>query len=124
MHEDLEQLDYELAALACSLRVGDHMLACAQLGELAFRLDRYILREERELGRIYQELEGGAPRPLAVMRREHGRLREIIAAIASALDRADDAGAVDIVSKLRSVWVLHIAKEERLLAPPMVSAAH
>lgn len=124
MHEDLEQLDHELAALACSLRSGDHMLACAQLGELAFKLDRYISREERALALVLQALDGAAPGPLVAMQREHKSLREMVAAVASALDRADDARAIDIVGKLRSVLLLHIAKEERLLPPQLAIAAH
>lgn len=124
MHEDLEQLDHELAALASSLGSGDHMLACAQLGELAFKLDRYISREERALALALQVLEGPTPGPLVAMRREHSSLREIVAAIASALDRADGTRAIDIVGKLRSVLLLHIAKEERLLPPQIAIAAH
>ncbi len=124
MHEELEQLDHELATLASSLRSGDHMFACARLGELAFKLDRYISREERALALAFQRGDGAAPRPVVVMQREHNSLREIVAAIASALDRADDARAIDIVGKLRSVLLLHIAKEERLLPRPIASAAH
>lgn len=122
MHEDLEQLDHELAALASCLRSGDHMRACARLAELAFKLDRYISREERALAAAFHALDGAAPRPLVAMRREHTSLREIVAAIASALDRADGARAIDIIGKLRSVLLLHVVKEERLLAPMATSA--
>lgn len=124
MHEELKQLDPELAALACSLREGDHMLACIQLGELALKLDHYICREERALALAYKALEGSAPKAFITMRREHECLRELVAAIAGALDRADGARAADIVGKLRSVLLLHVTKEERLLAAPTSTAVH
>ena len=42
MHEDLEQLDDELAQLGSTLRAGNLMGACLQLAEFALKLDRYI----------------------------------------------------------------------------------
>lgn len=124
MHEDHEQLDQELSRLAQSLHGGDHMQACLQLAEFALKLDHYITREERALTVVHRVVEGSKPKALASVRREHTSLRQLVAAVAAALDRADDGRAVEIVSKLRSVLLLHVAKEERLLAPPTSHAVH
>ena len=124
MHDDHEQLDRELARLAQSLWGGDHMLACLQLAEFALKLDHYIRREERALTFAYQLLEASSPRAMATVRREHLSLRKLVASIANALDRADDRRGVEIVSKLRSVLLLHVTKEELLLAPSSLQAVH
>jgi hypothetical protein len=124
MHDDHEQLDDELARLAQSLRRGEHMLACLQLAEFALKLDHYIRREERALGCAYRLLEESSPKAMATVRREHLSLRQLVASIANALDRADDRRGVEIVGKLRSVLLLHVTKEELLLAPPTSYAVH
>ena len=124
MHDDHEQLDQELARVAQSLHGGDHMLACLQLAEFALKLDHYIHREERTLALAYQLLETSLPGAMATVRREHTSLRELVASVASALDRADSDRGLEMIGKLRSVLVLHVAKEELLLAPPTSTAIH
>lgn len=124
MHEDLEQLDAELAQLGSTLRAGNLMGACLQLAEFALKLDRYIRREERTLSLAYAALEHALPAALETVHKEHQRLRLMISAIASALDRADDGRGAEIVGKLRSVLLLHVLKEEQLLAAPTSRAVH
>lgn len=101
------------------------MQACLQLAEFALKLDHYIVREERAMMLAHRTAESTKPsKALASVRREHTSLRQLVAAVAAALDKADDRRAVEIVSKLRSVLLLHVAKEERLLAPPTSHAVH
>lgn len=100
------------------------MQACLQLAEFALKLDHYITREERSLIVAHRIVEVSKPKALASVQHEHRSLRQLVAAIANALDRADDRRAVETVSKLRSVLLLHVAKEERLLAPPTSHAVH
>lgn len=124
VHDDHEQLDLELARLGQSLRSGDHMLACLQLADFALRMDHYLRREERALLLARQLLDVTVPRALDTVMHEHARLRELVAAIASALDRSDDQRCIETICKLRSVLLLHAAKKERLLAPPTSHAIH
>lgn len=114
MYDEHEQLDGELAGLAASLRGGDHMMACLQLAEFALKLDRCIRREERALSLEKDELERTTPNALAKIHSEHASLRRLVALIANALDRADDRRGLEVVGKLRSVLLLHLAKEESL----------
>ena len=114
MYDEHEQFGEELAHLAQSLRSREHMLACLQLAEFALKLDRCIRREERALAL------GQAP--LAKVRIEHESLRRLVGLIASALDRADDHRGLELVGKLRSVLLLHLAKEEALRYPGFASA--
>jgi chemotaxis protein histidine kinase CheA len=124
MHEDHKQLDDELARIAHSVRGGKHMLACLQLAEFALKLDRFLRREERALAFACRLLPASGAKALSKTRVEHASLRQLVSAIATALDGADDHRGLDSISKLRSVLLLHIAKEEVLLAPPSSHAVH
>ncbi|HEY5947586.1 MAG TPA: hemerythrin domain-containing protein [Kofleriaceae bacterium] len=124
MHEDHDQLDHELARLAESLRAGDHMLGCLRLAEFALKLDHYIRREERALSFAAELVEVTRPSALAIVHREHSSLRQLVAAIATALDRADDRRGIELVGKLRSVLLVHVAKEEMVFHPAMSHAVH
>lgn len=117
MRDDHEKLDLELSQLAQALRGGDHMLACLQLAEFALKLDIYIRREERAFSFAYSVVGVTPPHAVAFVQREHTSLRQLVSSIASALDRADDRRGVEIVGKLRSVLLLHMMKEELILAP-------
>jgi hypothetical protein len=111
MHEDHDQLDDQLARLAQTLRCGDVMMACLQLAEFALKLDRIMRKEERALALVQ------APTPLTKVRREHASLRRLVGSIASALDCGDDRRGLELIGKLRSVLLVHLAKEETALQP-------
>jgi hypothetical protein len=115
MYDEHEQLDGGLARLAQSLRRGDHMLACLELAEFALKLDRCIHREERVLALEREGLSVTAPGTVAKIHSEHASLRRLVALIANALDRADDRRGLEVIGKLRSVLLLHLAKEESLM---------
>ena len=108
MYDEHEQLDDELARLAQSLRGGDHMMACLQLAEFALKLDRCIRREERVV-------EMTTPAVFGKIQSEHASLRRLVGLIAAALDRSDDRRGLEVIGKLRSVLLLHVAKEESLI---------
>lgn len=110
MDDEHEQLDDELARLAHSLRRGDFMMACIELAEFALKLDRIIWFEERVLATD----EHLRPAVLAMVRREHASLRRMVGLVANALDRADERRGLEVIGKLRSVLLLHAAKEETL----------
>ena len=117
MDDEHDQLDEDLANLAISVRSGDHMLACLQLAEFARKLDHCIRREEMVIASAYLQVHN-----------EHVTLRRLIGLIANALDGADDRRGLELIGKLRSVLLLHLAKEDllhlnlRLTSPPAVLA--
>jgi hypothetical protein len=123
-HVDHELLDEELARLAHTLRTGDHMMACLQLAEFALKLDRYIRREERALSYAYQLIAATPPKAMTTVHNEHTSLRHLVAMVANALDKDEARRGAEIVGRLRSVLLLHVAKEELLLAPPSSTAVH
>jgi hypothetical protein len=123
MYDDHEHLDRELVRLERSLRGGDHTLACLQLAEFALKLDHYIRCEERALAARSE----GVPHSgewVEKIHREHMSLRRFVALIASALDRADDRRGVEVTGLLRSVLLLHVAKERWLDASLRQASVH
>ncbi len=114
MYAEQEQLDEELDHLAELLRSGDVMLSCIQLADFASKLDRIMRHEERALAFVYERLAPRTPNPIAKVKREHGSLRTLISLLATALDRADAHRGLEVVARLRSVLMVHAAKENWL----------
>lgn len=116
------RLDDALGDLDRFLRCGDTAAARNRLSRFTARFDRYVHGEERLL---FQVLDGGKPAqhaPTAQMRREHGVLRRLVAALRDALQRADHAQGLDALGSLRSVFLIHHAKEEWIIHPRLVEA--
>ncbi|MBL9016953.1 MAG: hemerythrin domain-containing protein [Myxococcales bacterium] len=113
MSDEGEQLDDRIASLAETLRAGDLVMACLELAEVALELDRAMHREERALELLLAS-RPATPPPLTHVRREHGSLRRLVGGIAGALDAGDEQQGLDQIGKLRSVLLVHLAKEERL----------
>jgi hypothetical protein len=113
MHEDHDQLDDELARLTHTLRSGDLMMACLQLAKFALKLDRIMYREERTLTLLHRS-QPAMPTPLGKVRGEHGSLRGLVSLVAAAFDRGDVRRGLELIGKLRSVLLVHLAKEETL----------
>lgn len=120
MYVQQEQLDEELVHLAELVRAGDVTLSCMQLADFASKLDRLMRHEERALAFVYERLAPTTPSPLAKVKREHASLRSLIGLLAHALDRADERRGLELVARLRSVLMVHVAKEESLA--PLVRA--
>jgi hemerythrin-like domain-containing protein len=111
-----------LADLDRFLRAGNDAAAQRRLSTFTERFDRYIRGEERLL---FPVLDGGKPgprAPTAQMRKEHGFLRRMLAAFREALQRADHARGLEVLGTLRSVFVLHYAKEEWLIHPRLAES--
>ena len=114
MYDEHDRLDEDLAHLAQLLRSSDVMMACIQLAELGLKLDRIMRCEERVLSFAYERAAVTAPGPLAMVRKEHATLRRHVSMIADALDRADVRRGLEVIARLRSLLLVHLAKEEVL----------
>ncbi len=114
MYDEHEHFDEDLSRLAQSLRSGERMLGCLQLAEFALKLDHCIRCEERALTLMCEGRPTSQPNPIAKVRHEHASIRRLVGLIATALDRANDRRCLELIGKLRSVLLLHLAKEESL----------
>jgi hypothetical protein len=113
MHDDHERLDQGLVDLERSLQRGDHEMAVRHLAVFALELGRYIRREEQWL----RHAAAVSQLSFRKIHREHTSLRRLVAWIARALARADDRRGIEATGTLRSVLLLHVAKEQWLLGP-------
>jgi hypothetical protein len=86
-------------------------MACLQLAEIALKLDRAMYREERAL-EVLERTKPETVSPLRKVRREHGSLRRLISGIAGSLDAGDQHRGLELIGRLRSVLLVHLAKEE------------
>lgn len=119
MHDDHTCWDEELAKLDGSLRAGDRDAALEQLVAFDAELTRYVRREEREVFPLLERLASVPVTATASMRAEHRSLRRLIDTIGELIAREDRRRGLDALATLRSVLMLHVAKEEWVLYPWM-----
>ena len=119
MEDEHDRLEDTLADVEWSLRAGDTDTARRQLATFEAGLNRYVHGEERLLFPALDALVLNRTRfdPTASMRREHRSLRKLTGAIWDSFARGDGSDAADALSTLRSVFLLHIAKEDLVIYP-------
>lgn len=104
-----------LAAVERWLRLGDHEMARIDLAAFDLELSGYVRGEERVVFPAIERMHDGAYAPTVRMRHEHGRLRGMLRSVWDALDRGQAWQALEVLGGLRSVLVLHVAKEDWIL---------
>ena len=87
-----------------------------------FRLGllNHIVWEEEILFPTFDEragIQGGSP--TAVMRSEHGRIKELLKEISAKLSRNELAGLAEPENELAEILCAHNRKEENILYPPI-----
>lgn len=126
MEDTHARLDDRLERLAASLRAGDRNAAFDIYLSFDAELMRYVRGEERLLFPVLERFTSMPTTATRSMRSEHRSLRRLVDTLGELLARGDERGGLDIVSKLRSVLLLHVAKEEWVLMPllrPMATSA-
>ena len=78
---------------------------------------RHFSREEETLFPTFEAATGMHGGPTYVMREEHDQMREILAAMASALERQDSTGYLGLSETLLMLMRQHNLKEEQILYP-------
>lgn len=106
-HDDLDEA---LEAVERMLRVGKHAAARRQLASFVARYTARVDHEERAL----RAGPGRRRELLAKVRQEHARLGVLVAALVDALAREHARSGLEVIEMLRSVFVLHVAKEASL----------
>jgi iron-sulfur cluster repair protein YtfE (RIC family) len=124
-----QYLDDQHALLELGLTAIERAVAARETTDARHRLagfrahfDRYVRNEERVLFPIYERLPSVAHEPIARMREEHGSLRRMIARVFATLDRRETARALELLGALRSVLLVHGAKEDWVIYPRVVDA--
>lgn len=117
MDDEHVRLEDTLADVEWSLRAGDTDTARRQLATFEAGLHRYVHGEERLLFPALEALVLSRFDPTASMRREHRSLRKLTGAVWDSFARGDGSDAAHALSTLRSVFLLHIAKEDLVIYP-------
>ena len=109
--------DDHLAKVDASLRSGDNVMARLHLATFDLKLSGYVRGEERAVFPALERMTSGPCTPTAKMRTEHDSLRDLVSVMWDALDHADRHRGLDVLGTLRSLLVLHVAKEDWVLYP-------
>jgi iron-sulfur cluster repair protein YtfE (RIC family) len=117
MHDDRMRWDDRLADLEVSLRSGDRADALAKLLAFDGELTRCVHGEEREVFPALERFASVPPLATARMRSEHRSLRRLVDAMGELIAREDHQRGLDVLATLRSVLLLHVAKEDWMLYP-------
>jgi iron-sulfur cluster repair protein YtfE (RIC family) len=118
MQDDQARWDDSLAQLETLVRSGDHDTALAQFMAFDAELTRYVRGEERLVFPVLERFTSVSAMTTNSMRNEHRSLRRLIDTVGELIAR-DDRRGLDMLATLRSVLLLHVAKEEWVLYPLM-----
>jgi iron-sulfur cluster repair protein YtfE (RIC family) len=122
LEDEHRRLEAALGALEVALCAGDTVTAGAQLATFEVGLTRCVRGEETLLFPVLERSVTTRFAPTAKMRQEHLELWKLATAIWDAMARADRPRALEVLGRLRSVFVLHVAKEEWSIYPLLVDA--
>lgn len=117
MKDDPGPLDDKLSLLETSLLAGDRDRVLELFLAFDAELSGYVRREERFLFPALERFTAMSRRATATMRTEHRSLRRLLDSLGEQIARADDRRGLDVLSSLRSVLILHFAKEAWMLGP-------
>jgi iron-sulfur cluster repair protein YtfE (RIC family) len=112
-----EDWDDRLAQLETSVRAGNRDTALEQLVAFDAELTRYVRGEERLLFPVLERFTSVPSTATAHMRHEHRSLRRLLDTAGELIAREDRRRGLDVLGTLRSVLLLHVAKEEWVLYP-------
>ncbi|NVB82184.1 MAG: hemerythrin domain-containing protein [Kofleriaceae bacterium] len=117
MTDETARFDEELAEVERSLQSDDSNTAREHFTMFDAALTRYMRGEERLLFPVLERFTSLAPATTARMRSEHRSLRQLVDNMWDRIAREDKPGGLEVLSSLRSVLLLHVAKEEWVLDP-------
>jgi iron-sulfur cluster repair protein YtfE (RIC family) len=106
-----------LTQLEETIRSGDRATALEQLITFDAELTRYVRGEERVLFPVLERFTSVSAAATTRMRCEHRSLRQLVDTLAELISRADRRRGLEVLATLRSVLLLHVAKEEWVLYP-------
>jgi iron-sulfur cluster repair protein YtfE (RIC family) len=117
MEDTHARMDDKLAKLAASLRAGDRDAAFDIYLVFDAELTAYVRGEERLLFPVLERFTSMPTTATRSMRSEHRSLRRLVDTLGELIARGDERAGLEMVSKIRSVLILHVAKEEWVLTP-------
>ena len=115
-------LGLRLAGLERAVQAGALDDANDRVIGFSAHLARYARTEELLLFPVYDQLAAQMSEPTIRMRREHAGLRRLVGRLVKLIARRDAGGALIALDTLRSVLLLHGAKEAWVIYPQVADA--
>jgi len=114
MRDDVSHWDDSLASLEALVRSGNRDSALDEFLSFDAELTRYVTGEERMFA-VLDRFASLPPDATARMRAEHRGLRRLVDRVGELIARAERTLGLEALASLRSVLMLHVAKEESVL---------
>ncbi|PKO84934.1 MAG: hypothetical protein CVU17_01805 [Betaproteobacteria bacterium HGW-Betaproteobacteria-11] len=114
---DHQQCDERFAQAEAAVASHDWATAASGLRALTRGLEAHFLAEEEILFPAFEQASGMSTGPTAVMRLEHGQIRELLEALDQALAAKEDEAFAGAVETLLILLQQHNQKEENILYP-------
>lgn len=117
MGDDHSRCDELFAAAEAAVDSGDWQQAAAAHQQFIDAMQHHFAMEEEQLFPAFEEASGSSAGPTAVMRHEHGQMRELFELMYRALARQDSSAYLGDSETLLILMQQHNAKEEQMLYP-------
>jgi hemerythrin-like domain-containing protein len=115
MARDHKACDERFAVAEAAAGEGGLGRASAELDAFAAALERHFQVEEERLFPAFERATGITDGPTEMMRVEHAEMREVLAALRTALEAADTAEFLGLADTLNVLMQQHNLKEEQVL---------
>lgn len=117
MAGDHQACDRRFATAEGAVEGGEWQQAADAHRQFTAAMQRHFAMEEEVLFPAFEQASGNAMGPTAVMRHEHGQMRELFAQMDRALEERDREGYLGASETLLIMMQQHNAKEEQILYP-------
>lgn len=114
---DHQQCDERFARAEAAAASHDWAMAASGLRALTRALEAHFLAEEEILFPAFEQVSGMSAGPTAVMRLEHGQMRELLQVLDQTLAAKDDEAFAGAAETLLILLQQHNQKEENILYP-------
>lgn len=115
--DDHDHCDQLFATAENAVQARDWTHAEAAFAAFSQALARHFAAEEQTLFPAFEARSGMSGGPTFVMRSEHLQMRELVAQMAAAVERRDDASFLGVSETLLMLMRQHNLKEEQILYP-------
>lgn len=117
LSEHHEWCDAAIRSIASEAARLDWQEVQAYAAKMRRALEWHMDAEETRLFPAFEAATGMMDGPTAVMRHEHGRIRELLGACHAAVQENDGGAVNEAIGHLQSLLAQHNMKEERILYP-------
>ena len=117
MSHDHRACDDEFVQIEAAFAKGDWRAAIDNFAVFSVSIERHFLAEELQLFPAFEKATGMSSGPTAVMRMEHGQIRDLLSDLCESIETQDLSGCQGSAETLLIMMQQHNMKEENILYP-------